>query len=99
MANAFFSVLFKIIGRLSDILFFPIYALIDNFLPSLSASVENANFFTNNFLDYLVITLKLFMIPSAAIKILVGFSLSFLTVFAAIGLVRFSLNVYNKLKP
>ena len=99
MANAFFSVLFKIIGKLADILFFPVYALIDNFLPSISTGIDNVSFFTNNFLDYLVITFKLFMIPSGAIKLLVGFGISFLSVFIAIGLVRFSLNVYNKLKP
>lgn len=98
MFNAIFNFLFSLIGKLADIILSPAYLLFDALVPNASNGVEQLfNFLTTGF-SYVPFLSKSLLIPATALGVLVTYLIAKFTFNIALNVVKFALNVYDKLK-
>ena len=98
MFNAIFNFLFSLIGKLADIILTPAYVLFDALIPNAAEGVDTFfNFLTSGF-SWIPWLSQMLLIPGVAMGIFITYFLAKFTFNIALNVVKFALNVYDKLK-
>lgn len=99
MANAIITGIFKLIMRIFDILMKPLTVAISALFPSLA---QNFTYITTFLLTYafkyVFLLTTLLLVPSGALTMFFDYILIKYSIYLLVVVVKFAINVYNKLK-
>lgn len=98
MFNAIFNFLFSLIAKLADIILSPAYLLFDALIPGASEGVNTFFNFLSSGLSWIPWLSQMLLIPSVAMGIFITYILAKFTFNISLNVVKFALNVYDKLK-
>ena len=98
MINTLIKGIFYVITKLFDIIFSPILSLIFTLFPSLSSYFTHINSFFNMCFTYVRSILSLLLINDTMITALFDYFIILYSIYLIIIVVRFAINIYNKLK-
>lgn len=99
MLNVIIKAVFFIIGKIGDIVLYPIFALINTIFPTVSFSLN----YVFNYLSYGLQYVKFFFltlgIPSICIQIVIAIFTFHFSLFIGVRSYLFVMKVYDKFKP
>lgn len=98
MINTLIKGIFYVITKLFDIIFSPILSLIFTLFPSLSSFFTHINNFFNMCFTYVRSILSLLLINDTMITSLFDYFIILYSIYLIVIVVRFAINIYNKLK-
>lgn len=98
MFNAIFNFLFSLIGKLADIILSPAYLLFDALIPNASEGINTFFNFLAQGLSWIPWLSQMLLIPGVAMGIFITYILAKFTFNISLNVVKFALNVYDKLK-
>lgn len=99
MLNKLIKFVFKIITRVFSTIFTPMFSAITVLFPNLSTYFSNISIFIDYGLTFFVTACRLALIPQAVLISLFDYFAIKFTIFLAIQSFKFTLFVYEKLKP
>ena len=99
MLKVLFSFIFKLIGKLAEIILSPITALISAFIPDLGATLTNIVTFISTGLANVPFFLKMFAIPIGATSLFFTYILGKATFWLGYRTTKFVIKIYQKFKP
>lgn len=98
MINTLIKGIFYVITRLFDIIFSPFLSLIFGLFPSLSTYFNYITNFLSYCLTYVRSILSLLLINDTMITALFDYFIILYSIYLIVIVVRFAINIYNKLK-
>jgi len=98
MINTIIKGIFYVITKLFDLIFSPILSLVFALFPSLSSYFSHITSFLNMALTYVRSILSLLLINDTMISALFDYFIILYSIYLIVIVVRFAINIYNKLK-
>lgn len=99
MLNVIIKAVFFIIGKIGDIVLFPIFALINTIFPTVGFSLNYVFNYLNFGLQYVKFFFLTLGIPSICIQLVIAIFTFHLSLFIGIRYYLFAVKIYNKFKP
>lgn len=99
MLNLLVKFVFKIITKIFDLIFSPLFAGINALFPSVSQYFGYISQFLTTALTYFATTARLALVPQGALLLLFDYFAIKYTIFITVQGIKFIMMVYDKLKP